>query len=60
MGIEPVIDQPRLLTLPQAEPRRPGPIVTAMPCDEPEHFRWSYRSFAFRSYGSYNGGLSPT
>lgn len=59
-GTAPTIDQLRLLTLPEARPHRPNLVLTVMTNNGPEDFRWSYRSFAFRSYGSYDGGPCPT
>lgn len=59
-GTAPAIDQLRLLTLPMAQPRRPNLVLTVMTERGQEDFRWSYRSFAFRSYGSYSGGPCPT
>jgi hypothetical protein len=59
-GNAPTIDQLRLLTLPKAEARRPNLVLTVMTDNGPKDFRWSYRSFAFRTYGSYEGGPCPS
>ncbi len=59
-GVAPTADQLRLLTLPKAQSRRPNLVLTVMTDTGPQDFRWSYRSFAFRTYGSYIGGLCPT
>ncbi len=58
-GMAPTMDQMRLLTLPRARPRHPNLVLTVMGPSGPESFRWSYRSFAFRSYDSYGGGPCP-
>jgi uncharacterized membrane protein (UPF0136 family) len=58
-GIAPTTDQLRLLTLPRAQPRRPNLVLTIVTDRGPQDFRWSYRSFAFRTYDSYNGGACP-
>lgn len=58
-GSAPTTDQLRLLTLPEARARRPNLVLTVMTEDGPEDFRWSYRSFAFRTYDSYDGGPCP-
>lgn len=58
-GSEPTTDQLRLLTLPQARFRRPNLVLTVMTSGEQWNFRWSYRSFAFRSYDTYDGGPCP-
>lgn len=58
-GTAPTTDQLRLLTLPLAQPRRPNLVLTVMTDNGPRDFRWSYRSSAFRSYGSYDGGPCP-
>lgn len=55
----PLPDELRLLTLPQAMPFNPGLILTVMTDRGPRHFRWSYRSVAFRSYESYPHGACP-
>lgn len=59
-GTAPSLDQLRLLTLPLAQPRRPNLVLTVMTRHGQEDFRWSYRSFAFRTFGSYNGGPCPS
>jgi hypothetical protein len=56
---QPTTDQMRLLTLPLAQPRMPSLILTVMADDGPRHFRWSYRSFGFRTYTSYPHGPCP-
>jgi hypothetical protein len=52
-GIEPTTDQLRLLTLPEARPRHPNLVLTVLTENGPKNFRWSYRSFGFRTYDSY-------
>ncbi|WP_137111053.1 hypothetical protein [Rhodobacter sp. SY28-1] len=52
-GKAPTTDQLRLLTLPQALGRRPNLVLTVMTESGQRDFRWSYRSFGFRSYDSY-------
>ena len=59
-GSAPTIDQLRLLTLPKAQARRPNLVLTVMTDNGPKDFRWSYRSFAFRTYDSYDGGPCPS
>ncbi len=59
-GTAPTTDQLRLLTLPKAEGRRPNLVLTVMTQSGPQDFRWSYRSFAFRTYDSYAGGPCPS
>lgn len=59
-GGAPSTDQMRLLTLPEAQGRRPNLVLTVMTENGPQEFRWSYRSFAFRTYDSYNGGPCPS
>jgi hypothetical protein len=58
-GTPPMTDQLRLLTLPDAQFRRPNLVLTVMTDRGPKDFRWSYRSFAFRTYDSYDGGPCP-
>jgi hypothetical protein len=58
-GSTPTTDQLRLLTLPEAMFRNPNLVLTVMTEDGPQDYRWSYRSFAFRTYGSYNGSSCP-
>lgn len=59
-GTPPTIDQMRLLTLPKAEGRRPNLVLTVMTQNGQRDFRWSYRSFGFRTYDSYAGGPCPS
>jgi hypothetical protein len=59
-GSAPEANQFLLLTLPLAQPRRPNLVLTVMTESGPEDFRWSYRSHAFRSYDSYQGGPCPS
>lgn len=59
-GTTPTTDQLRLLTLPQAQGRRPNLVLTVMTDGGQRDFRWSYRSFGFRTYDSYNGGPCPS
>ena len=59
-GRAPTTDQMRLLTLPKAQSRRPSLVLTLMTSTGPRDFRWSYRSFAFRTYDSYTGGPCPS
>jgi hypothetical protein len=59
-GSAPTLDQLRLLTLPEARSRRPNLVLTVMTENGPKDFRWSYRSFAFRTYDSYEGGPCPS
>jgi hypothetical protein len=49
----------RLLTLPKALGRRPNLVLTVMTDGGQRDFRWSYRSFNFRTYDSYAGGPCP-
>lgn len=58
-GTLPTPDQLRLLTLPQAQGRRPNLVLTVMTETGQRDFRWSYRSFTFRTYDSYAGGPCP-
>lgn len=58
-GSAPTTDQLRLLTMPEARFRRPNLVLTVMTDNGPKDFRWSYRSFAFRTYDSYYGGPCP-
>jgi hypothetical protein len=58
-GIAPTPDQLRLLTLPKALGRRPNLVLTVMTDGGQRDFRWSYRSFNFRTYDSYAGGPCP-
>jgi hypothetical protein len=59
-GNAPTTDQMRLLTLPEAQGRRPNLVLTVMTGNGPQDFRWSYRSFGFRTYDSYAGGPCPS
>jgi hypothetical protein len=58
-GIAPTPDQLRLLTLPKALGRRPNLVLTVITDGGQRDFRWSYRSFNFRTYDSYAGGPCP-
>jgi hypothetical protein len=58
-GAAPTTDQLRLLTLPQAQGRRPNLVLTVMTDGGQRDFRWSYRFLGFRSYDSYAGGTCP-
>ena len=58
-GSAPTTDQLRLLTLPKAQGLRPNLVLTVMTESGQRDYRWSYRSFAFRTYDSYVGGPCP-